>query len=215
MSGLARAVRSERQIWAAPGGRHDRFVSLLQVALPMGIGVLAAFLVMAPLFAGGDVSFLLDKNKVEVAKERMKIASARYQGADAKGQVFQLTAGSAVQRSSAEPIVQLTQLAAQIQLPDGPAQLKANSGRYDMETEQVKVDGPIRFTAADGYVLGTRDATVDLKTRKLASGGAVSGSTPMGTFSGDRLTADLEARTVALRGNARLRIVPGRANRAP
>ena len=214
MGDFARAARTERQIWAAPGGRHDKFVALLQVALPMGIGVLAAFLVMAPLFAGGDVSFLLDKNKVEVAKERMKIASARYQGADAKGQVFQLTAGSAVQQSSAEPIVQLNELAAQIQLQDGPAQLTANSGRYDMETEQVKVDGPIAFTAADGYLLNTRDATVDLKTRRLASGGAVSGSTPMGTFSGDRLTADLEARTVALRGNARLRIVPGRANRA-
>ena len=36
-----------------------------------------------------------------------------------------------------------------------------------MDTEQVQVDGPIRFTAADGYRLDTSDATVDLKTRKL------------------------------------------------
>lgn len=215
MSQVARADRTRRQQWAAPGSSHDRLVALLQVALPAGIGVLAAFLVVMPLFGGGDVSFLLDKNKVAVAKERMKIEAARYQGSDTKGQAFQLTAGSAIQKSSAEPIVSLKALAAQLQLTDGPAQLKADTGSYNMDSEQVKIDGPIRFTAAGGYVLGTRDATVDLKTRRLASGGAVAGSTPMGTFSGDRLTADLEARTVALRGNARLRIVPGRANRAP
>ncbi|URW75806.1 LPS export ABC transporter periplasmic protein LptC [Sphingomonas donggukensis] len=215
MSDVARAIRTERQIWAAPGSSHDRLVAILQVGLPMAIGVLAAFLVMAPLFAGGDVSFVLDKNKVDVAGERMKIETARYQGADDKGRAFQLTAGSAVQKSSAEPIVRMNALAAELEMADGPAQLKADSGRYDMTSERVAIDGPIRFTGPNNYVLGTRDATVDLKTRKLASGGAVAGSTPMGTFSGDRLTADLEQRTVALRGNARLRIVPGRAKRAP
>ena len=214
MSGVARAVRTKRQHWAAPGSSHDRVVALLQNLLPIGIGVLAAFLVMAPLFMGGDVSFVLDKNKVETAKERLKVQTARYTGEDAKGQSFSLTAASAVQRSSAEPIVQLSTLAATIDLPEGPAQLKANSGRYDMDREQVKIDGPIAFTAADGYQLGTRDATVDLKSRKLASGGAVSGTTPLGTFRGDKLTADLESRTVALAGNARLRIVPQRAKGA-
>jgi len=214
MSQIASAVRTERQHWAAPGSSHDRVIAALQNLLPMGIGVLAAFLVMAPLFMAGDVSFVLDKNKVEVAKERLKVQTARYSGEDAKGQPFSLTAGSAVQKSSAEPIVQLSTLAATIDLPEGPAQLKANSGRYDMDREQVKIDGPIAFTAADGYRLGTHDATIDLKSRKLASGGAVSGTTPLGTFRGDKLTADLESRTVALAGNARLRIVPQRAKGA-
>ena len=215
MSRIARAVRTERQHWAAPGSSHDRLVAILQAVLPMGIGVLAAFLVLAPLFMGGDVSFVLDKNKVEVAKERLKIQSARYSGEDAKGQPFRLTAGSAVQKSSAEPIVQLNTLDAALDLPEGPAEIKANSGRYDMDKEQVKVDGPIAFTAADGYRLDTHDATIDLKSRRLASGGTVTGTAPLGTFRGDRLTADLEKRTVALAGNARLRIVPQRAKGRP
>lgn len=214
MSELARETRSERQRWAAPGSRHDRLIAILQVVLPVGIGVLAAFLVMAPLFSGGDISFVLDKNKVDVASERMRIQSARYQGADDKGRNFQLTAGQAVQKSSAEPIVRMADLAAELQLQDGPARLVADQGRYDMETERVAVDGPIRFTAANGYQLDTRDTTVDLKTRRLASGGAVTGATPMGNFSGDRLNADLDERTVTLRGNARLRVYPDRANRA-
>ncbi|UZK69446.1 LPS export ABC transporter periplasmic protein LptC [Sphingomonas sp. S1-29] len=213
MSDAARRGRTQRQRWAAPGGSHDSFVKIAQVVLPTGIGILAAFLVMAPLFMGGDVSFVLDKNKVEVAEERMRIQAARYQGSDSEGKPFVLDAGSAVQKSSAERVVELNRLAAALGMRDGPATLKADRGRYDMEQEQVSMAGPIEFRAADGYALDTRDATIDLKTRQLRSAGPVSGTTPQGTFSGDRLEADLEARTVKMSGNARLRIVPERANR--
>jgi lipopolysaccharide export system protein LptC len=208
MSDVAIRERSKRQRWAAPGGRHDRLVGLAHWALPVLIGVLAAFLVMAPLTTAGDVSFVLDKNKVEVAKERLKIQQAQYRGSDAKGQPFTLNAGSAVQRSSAEPVVQISQLAAQIRLEDGPATLTAPTGRYDMESEKVKVDGPIAFRGPNNYTLDTQDATVDLKSRTLQSGNAVTGTVSQGTFSANRLDADLEARTVTLRGNARLRVTP-------
>lgn len=208
VSAPARRERSARQRWAAPGSSHDRLVATLSFALPVGVGVLAAFLVMAPIYQSGDVSFVLDKNKVEVARERLKIQAAQYRGQDAKGQPFTLDAGSALQRTSAEPVVELNRLDARIQLADGPAQLHADRGRYDMDTEQVRVDGPIQFRAADGYRLDTRDATVDLKARKLASGGAVTGAVRQGTFSANRLRADLAARTVTLDGNARLRIQP-------
>ncbi|KQN07582.1 LPS export ABC transporter periplasmic protein LptC [Sphingomonas sp. Leaf25] len=210
MSEVARLERSRRQRRAAPGSAHDRRIAFLLVALPIAIGVLAAFLVMAPLFMRGDTSFMLDKNKVDIAQERMRLRAAEYRGQDAKGQPFVIDARSAVQKSSAEPVVQLQELAAAIRLPDGPARLTAPRGRYDMASEQVDVLGPIRFRAADGYSLDTTNATVDLKTRKLQSGSAVTGTTSMGVFSGDRLDADLESRTVRLTGNARLRIDPAR-----
>jgi lipopolysaccharide export system protein LptC len=213
MSEIAVRVLSEKRAWAHPGSSHDRLVRTALWILPAGIGVLGAFLVLAPLFTGGDVSFVLDKNKVEIASERLRIEAAEYRGEDAKGQPFRLNAGSAVQQSSAEPIVQLRDLSAEIRLPEGPATLKADQGRYDMEKEQVAVEGPIKFRTSDGYALDTHDATVDLKTRRMQSGGAVSGTTPMGVFSGNKLTADLEKRTVSLDGNARLRIYPRRANR--
>ena len=72
---------------------------IARIALPTAIGVLAAFLVMAPLTAAGDVSFVLDKNKVEVAQERMKLEAAQYRGQDQNGQAFTLDAASAVQRN--------------------------------------------------------------------------------------------------------------------
>lgn len=210
MTALAngQAMRSARQRWAAPRGRHDRIIAVANWLLPMLIGVLAAFLVMAPLTRGGDVSFVLDKNKVDVASERLRIVAAQYRGADSRGQPFQLTAGSAVQRSSADPVVEMNRLAASIRLADGPAAIAANRGRYDLRSEQVRVVGPVAFRAADGYALDTRDATIDLKSRQLTGSGAVTGRVPQGSFRADRLRADLEARTVTLDGNARLRIVP-------
>ncbi|MBD8547714.1 LPS export ABC transporter periplasmic protein LptC [Sphingomonas sp. CFBP 8760] len=200
--------RTAREEWAAPGSRHDRLVAVMRVALPTGIGILSAFLVMAPLTAVGDVSFVLDKKKVEVAHERMKIQSARYRGQDTKGQPFELDAGSAIQRSSAEPVVQLRDLSAGIQLTDGPARVVAGQGHYDMDTQRVTLEGPIAVRAAGGYRLDTSNATVDLESRRMQSAGAVTGTVPQGTFRGDRMRADLEARTVTLDGNARLRFVP-------
>lgn len=208
MSEAAARGRSERQRWALPGGRHDRLVATANMALPVGIGVLAAFLVMAPLTMGGDASFVLDKDKVDIASERLKVQQAQYRGTDDKGQPFQIDAGSALQKSSAEPIVRLRDLAAAIRLSDGPARLTAPSGRYDMDRQQVGVDGPIALRAPDNYSLDTRNATVDLKTQRLRSTSGVTGTVRQGRFSGDQLDADLERRTVTLRGNARLRIDP-------
>jgi lipopolysaccharide export system protein LptC len=214
MSEIAERLHAQRRAWAHPGSSHDRIVRVMAWGMPIGIGILAAFLVFVPLIkSGGDVSFLLDKNKVAIAQDRLNVQSAEYRGEDSLGRPFRVRAGSAVQKSSAEPIVQLHDLFAEIALKDGPANIKANSGRYYIETHQVAVDGPIRFQTADGYTLDTQNATVDLKTRQMQSGGAVSGRTPMGVFSGNRLSADLEGRTVKLDGNARLRIIPRQANR--
>ena len=207
MSEIADKVRDQRQHWAAPGSSHDTVVKTARVLLPAAIGVLTAFLAMAPLTTVGELSFVLAKDRVEVAKERMRATDALYRGTDSKGQPFSLRADSAVQVSSRDPVVRLEELSARIALPEGPAVLRANRGRYDMESERVAVDGPVLFESADGYRLATRDVLVDLTTRRAVSQGRVDGRMPLGTFSADRMRADLEARTVTLDGRARLHIV--------
>ncbi|AEG50209.1 protein of unknown function DUF1239 [Sphingobium chlorophenolicum L-1] len=206
MSLQADQQRDVRRHWARPGGRHDRLVGLLKNWLPVSVGVLAALLATAPFTGGDKVSFVLDKNKVEVAKERMRVTEALYRGEDSKGQPFSLRAGSAVQKSSREPIVDLNDMSARILLSDGQALLRAQKGRYDMDTERVAIDGPVQFQSEGGYRMTTRDVGVDLKSRRMQSAGRVDGRIPIGTFSGDRLEADLVERTVTLNGRATLRI---------
>nr|WP_047167321.1 LPS export ABC transporter periplasmic protein LptC [Sphingomonas sp. Y57] len=215
MSELADRVRSERQLWAASGSSHDRVIAILRILLPVAIGVLVVLLALAPLTVGRDISFVLSKDRVEVARERMRVTTATYRGQDSKGQSFQLTAGSAVQATSRDPVVRLQQLAAEIQLPEGPAKIVAGHGRYDMDSENVAIDGPVHLRSADGYNIETRDVGIDLKTRQVASRGPVDGRMNVGTFSGDRFTADLNKRIVVLEGRARLHIDQRQAKAAP
>lgn len=206
----AKQRRSLRKHWAEPGGSHDRLVGFLARALPMGVGVLAALMVITPLSPRGEVSFLLDRNKVAVIDDRLRVDNALYRGADARGRPFSLTAGEAVQRSSAEGIVRMNDLVARLLLDDGPARLIAGAGQYDIDQEVVSVVGPMRMLAADGYRMLARDVSVDLAAKQLTGAGGVEGAIPAGTFSADRLTADLSARTITLTGNARLRMEPGK-----
>jgi hypothetical protein len=67
----AKALRGRRQRFAAPGGSHDKLVRLLAVVLPMGIGIVAALVILVPLGSRGEVSFLLDRNKVETVENRL------------------------------------------------------------------------------------------------------------------------------------------------
>jgi lipopolysaccharide export system protein LptC len=103
----------------------------------------------------------------------------------------------------------MTGIAAQILLKDGPARLAAAKGAYDFDKEMIAVDGQVEVTAADGYRLSTNDVTVDMKAQRVTGSGGVQGSLPAGTFSADRIEANLGERTVALDGHARLRMTPG------
>nr|MDQ4088388.1 LPS export ABC transporter periplasmic protein LptC [Pseudomonadota bacterium] len=143
MSELTDRNRAAKRGWAAPGGAHDYLIRVLKIALPAAIGVVLAFLAFAPLEEKQEVSFLLDKNKVEHAEERMRVEAAQYRGQDNLGRPFVLNARSALQQSSAVPVVEVSGMNAQILLDEGPARLEAQRGRYDMVSDQVDVIGPI------------------------------------------------------------------------
>ena len=206
----AKALRGRRQDWAEPGGSHDKLVGFLAKTLPMAVGVLAAFMVITPLSPRGEISFLLDRDKVAVIDERLRVDNALYRGEDNDGRPFSLTAGEAVQRSSAEGIVRMNDLVARLLLNDGPARVSANGGQYELDDQIVSVNGPLLMVAADGYRMVARGVSVNLAEKTVTGEGGVEGAIPAGTFSGNRLDADLEARTISLSGNARLRMVPGK-----
>ena len=209
MSEAAARGRETQQRWAVPGSGHDRLVRWTKIALPSAVGVLIAVLTLAPLDRKGDVSFILDKKKVANAPERMRVETARYTGTDNKGQQFVMKANRAIQRSSEVPLVDIRGLYAQLGLEQGPLKIAANQGRYNLDTQKVAIDGPVQVVGPDGYRLATRDVTVDLKQRQLASAGPVSGQMRLGQFQAGRLQADLGERKVVLDGGARLKIVQG------
>lgn len=206
----AKELRNARKHFATPGGSHDKLVSFLGKALPMGVGVLAALMVVTPLSPRGEISFLLDRNKVAVIEERLRVDNALYRGQDNEGRPFSLTAGEAVQKSGAEGVVRMQDLVARILLPAGPARLAAAGGSYDIDADTVRVPGEVRLEAADGYSLLTRNVSINLDNKQMRGTGGVSGTIPAGTFSANSLEVDLAERTIALDGNARMQMIPGK-----
>jgi lipopolysaccharide export system protein LptC len=210
MTAQADQIRDRRRAFAAPGGSLDRMVRWLAVGLPALVGVIAALMIVTPLSPRGEVSFLLDRNRVSIAEDRLRVDNAVYRGADARGRPFSVSAGEAVQHSVEEPVVRMRDLVARMLLQEGPAVLTADLGRYDYSTERVLVDSQVNLTAADGYRMTASGVAVSLADKTLVGSGGVEGATPAGTFSANSLRADLDARTVTLEGNARLRMIPGR-----
>ncbi|MEO6151697.1 MAG: LPS export ABC transporter periplasmic protein LptC [Croceibacterium sp.] len=210
MSRQADQIRTRRQRFAAPGGSFDRLVRLLAIGLPALVGGVAATMLIAPLKPRGEISFVLDRNKVAIANDRLRVAEAVYRGVDKKGRPFALSAGNAVQMRASEPIVRMDDVTARLQMSDGPAVLSAANGSYNIQSEQIAIPGAVNFAAADGYRMTANGVSVDLPGRRVHGSRGVSGAIPAGTFSADTISADLDARVLTLAGHARLRMVPGR-----
>ena len=165
MSDLANQEREVKQRWAVPGSSHDRIVRFAKVALPSAVGVVIAFLAMAPLDKSGDVSFILDKNQVENAPERMRVEQARYVGQDNNGQKFLIVANRALQRTSEQPIVDIWGMLARFGLAQGPVTVAANQGQYNLDQQKVTVQGAILVPLLDVY----RRESVGVNTRNARS----------------------------------------------
>ena len=209
MSQQAEIQRTARQRFALPGGRHDRLVRVLRVLLPSIMGVLLAVLAFSPFSNTREMSFVLAKDEVNKAQERMRVGNALYRGEDSKGRAFTLHAGSAVQKSSNEPIVRMTDLMGRLMMDNGPATIAAGQGFYDMKAEKVRVEGPLSYAGADGFNLTASNVEFMLKPKTMQSFGPVSGSTRVGTFRAGRLSADVEKRIVRLEDGAHLQINQG------
>jgi len=207
---LADQNRTRRRRFAAPGGAHDKLVHVLSVVLPGAIGALLAVMILAPLSPRGEISFLLDRNKVAILQDRLTMMTALYRGEDDRGRNFSVNAGSAVQHSARQDVVQMRDITARVMLNNGPAILTTDAGAYDFARQFITVAGLVNFETSDGYRMVTRGASIDMGKQRLTSVGRVEGRIPAGTFMADRIMADLEARTVALDGHARLRMEPGK-----
>jgi lipopolysaccharide export system protein LptC len=205
MSQQADLERNQRQRWAMPGGRHDRLIRAMRVVLPSIIGVLLAVLAFSPFTGQQELSFVLDKDEVSLSRERMRLVEALYRGEDSNGRPFSLRAGSAVQKTSADPSLDMTALSAQILLNDGPASILAQKGNYNLAKEVMRVNGPLAVESP-GYDMVASNVEVSLKDKTMKSFGPVSGRTKVGTFKAGRLSADLETRIVRLDGGVQLRI---------
>jgi lipopolysaccharide export system protein LptC len=206
---VAERVRGLTRGWARRGSAHDWLVGILKIVLPLGVGAVLAYLLLSPLSKTKENSFLLDKKKVDVAHERLKTQAAQYRGVDDQGRPFTVQADHAVQPTSASPLVNVNGMSAQMQLKEGPATVRADRGQYNIDKQQMQVEGPVHVQAANGYRLETRDVNIDLTSHQVSGQRGVEGTTNVGTFRADNMTSDIRNKSMVLTGHAHLHITQG------
>lgn len=194
-----------RQRAVFPGGALDRWIVPLKRLLPVIAGATLIGVLVLTLSARQEFSFIVSKDKVARSSERLRVTRAVYRGADTRGRPFSVSAGEAVQRSSATPIVEMRDLTADMVLTAGPARVRARSGIYDIEHDRLTLNGPVDAVQG-GYSLNTGRVMLDVPTEHVVSDGPVSGRSHLGQFTAAHLEADVVGERLVLSGGARLHI---------
>ncbi len=184
-----------------PGSVHDYLIKALRIIFPMIIVALITFLILAPLTVNNEFSFVLDKENVDIAPERLKVTDALYRGHDGKGRPFSLKAGSAVQKSSDAPILDMEDFVGRIILNSGPAILSGKRGSYNLDNEVMRVNGPLQYESLAGNEFTVSNVEIQLRNQSFESFDKVKGKTEFGTFNANRIKGALGSRKITLSGN--------------
>lgn len=204
------ATLSKRRRAALPGSPYDRLVSVLKIVLPVAALAVLLTCLIWPLTVRTEFSFILSKDHVASAGERLRVARAEYRGEDTKGQAFVITAASAVQKSSEIPVVEMHDIAATLDAQNGPIHAVAGKGHYDMSQERMTADGPVHVTSDGGALVDTRDVSLDMQNKLISGDAGVDGKVKLGTFRAQRLRGDVNNHVVTLLDRVHLHIVQQR-----
>jgi lipopolysaccharide export system protein LptC len=211
MSAEAVRIREARRRAMLPGSPRDGLIAIAKWGFPLASGLLLVVLVALPLSATQEFSFLLSKDSAARSGERMRMQEASYRGETRRGEPFEITAQSGVQKTSAVPVVVLTGLSAEVRQAEGPAIVTAPSGEFFIDQNRLVVNGPVVARSASGYSLDGNRIEVDINKSRVSTADPVSGTLPMGTFQANAFSADIKGSEVTMSGGVHLRITPNRS----
>lgn len=188
------------------GGRdayaHTRAVRVARVALPAVAALVLVTIFVWPLFSGGSS----DKSRPGPAQGDLELTQARYLGADASDQPFEIRAARVAQQGGSGSIVDLTGPQADITLKRGAwLSLAAATGKYDQTGQVLTLDGSVSFFHGSGYELRTQEAILDVKKGIAWGNRPVEGQGPMGTVEAGGFRVLDDGDVLVFTGHARLR----------
>jgi lipopolysaccharide export system protein LptC len=156
----------------------------LRIAIPLGC-VLALILPVAwilfnPLrLIKADVSV----GAVTVSGSKITMQAPKLTGFKRDNRAYVVNADSAVQDPRKPNLVELHQLASNIELTDnGWAKLEAAFGIYDSQTEKLQLDRNVHLRTSSGYDVRTVAAKIDFKSGHVMSENPVKVTMATGTI---------------------------------
>src|SRR5471030_530642 len=182
--------------------RYSRFVAVMKRVLSLG-----AFLIIAAVLAFFFVQRL--PRQLQMSYERLghiendlTMVKPRLTGADSKGNPFVITAATAVQDAHDAKKISLTTLEADLAMDkQNWLNARARTGKVDMNTGQLELDGGIDVFTSTGYELHSKSASANLKQSVIHGHDPVTGQGPDGTLRADEFHADRTTDILTLTGH--------------
>ena len=169
--------------------RHSRFVRWMRRAIPAGIALVAAVIVIATFFNPFRLIgvFPIDIGKVSLSGTKITMEAPRLAGFTSDARPYELTARAAAQDITKPEVLELKGINAKVELKDGQhVQIKAINGLYDTKSEILKLRDEIFLTSTTGYEGRLSEATVETGTGHIVSESPVE----MKLLNGGRLNAN-------------------------
>jgi lipopolysaccharide export system protein LptC len=187
---------------------HSANVRRLRVLLPVICGVLIAASVAAVVIARSTgVSIQFDK--IGLQNGRVIMANPQVEGANDEGETFSISAEKASQDPLAPKIVDMNDVLASLPMGDGTfGILTALMGRYDANTQKVRLDEDILFELEDGSSVSLGEADIDLTAGTLDSAKPIRVEYQGGSLDAGTIAVSNHGKIISLAGGVSLVIPP-------
>lgn len=161
--------------------RRSRLVTLMKLLLPAMAIALVVMIVAWPQIYRHFNGFSIGFADVQVKDRQVRMIKPRYQGADAQGRPFIITAASATPDTDNSKLVHLVHPKGDMQFDNGTwGLLSSERGRYDEETKMLHLAGNVSVYSNRGYEFHGESAEVDVNAGTVASNEPVHGQGPLG-----------------------------------
>jgi lipopolysaccharide export system protein LptC len=172
-------LRASRQVGRSDGdrvfqtaARHSRHVRFLRKAIPAGIVLVVAAIVIATFFQPFRLitAFPIDPGKVSLSGTRIVMELPRLTGFTSDARPYELTARAATHDLTKPDLLELKDISAHVELKGGDhVDIKSVNGLYDTKAEMLKLNEHIVLTTGTGYEGRLSEATVNVSTGNIVS----------------------------------------------
>jgi lipopolysaccharide export system protein LptC len=176
--------------------RRSSIIRVLRIAVPSLAAVLLVGTLIWPLLNAGNDSLR------QLGKGESAMLNARFEGYDSEERLISITADEVIRSQRNESLIDLRQPLADMTYDDGSkVAIRANTGRYDEESQQLLLDGDVNLFQPNGFEFTTLRLQIDTKARAAWSDQPVAGTGPGGRISGS---------AVRILQNGRFLVFPGK-----
>ncbi len=184
--GPAAAAVAARALPPRVSGRNSYsiFVGVMKVLLPALAAALILLVVIWPQLSLDDKRFRIRVSDVALDQpDSLTMLNARFEGVDAQGQPFTLTADEASQSADDGHLIYLELPKGDITLENGTwLAVNAREGRYHREDQLLDLTGEVTVFHDRGFELRTEAAQVDFEAGTAEGSHTVEGQGPFGNL---------------------------------